>query len=565
MESSRPSNSPAPPTYPDDDPRISFYSANQENSPSRPQSQKHSTVLPATPFPTGVEPPSRTNSSGSSSDQVFLAPQTPDPSSSKPISQVSSPRVPAALSPPSLRESVLSPSSHLSQVVITPHEGEDEDAFHVRRTYAELEAVGVKGDGYAEGVERTRARLGSNRDSGLRALEALGDIADKKRDLTPREIEILASLDRYGFFSSPSHDRSLLLCSAPLSKRLSRVSTTTDSSPTAPPLKQQVLPQSSEKEIQRALKWARMLEPIVRDSGGNVIQWGIKASKRRKFRERVYKGIPDCWRSAAWEMMINKMSGAGWAEVERLSQEYEDYLQQPSTYDIQIDLDVPRTISGHIMFRTRYGQGQRSLFSVLHSFSLRCSECGYCQGMGSIAATLLCYLDPKRVYPALVHLHNSYGMHAIFKPGFPGLLEAIYVQERIIEQMMPGVYETFKQQMISTTSYATKWYITLFANSVPFHTQLRLWDAFFLEGPDIFIVVAVAIVWAPTDYITSKSASFETILSLLSSFFVPEDDNALLEWIEKVMSDKKARASMQQWRANWRQLVATGQDGKALL
>lgn len=115
--------------------------------------------------------------------------------------------------------------------------------------------------------------------------------------------------------------------------------------------------------------------------------------------------------------------------------------------------------------------------------------------MGPIAATLLCYLDPKRVYPALVHLHNSYTMHSIFKPGFPGLLEAIYLQERITEQMMPGVYEALKQQMISTTSYATKWYITLFANSVPFHTQLRLWDAFFLEGPDLIIVVAVAIVW----------------------------------------------------------------------
>ena len=66
----------------------------------------------------------------------------------------------------------------------------------MRRTYAELEVVGVKEDGYSEGVERTRARVGSNRESEIRALEALGDIAEKKRDLTPREIEILASLDR---------------------------------------------------------------------------------------------------------------------------------------------------------------------------------------------------------------------------------------------------------------------------------------------------------------------------------------------------------------------------------
>ena len=196
MEPSRQSNGAAFLAYTDDDHRTSYYSINQETPPSRPQSQRPPTVLPPTPFSAGVEEQSQSSSSGSSSDQVFLSPQTPDPSSSKPISRVSSPRVSAALSPPSLRGSVLPPSPHLSQVLVTPHEGEDVDAFHVRRTYAELEIVGVKEDGYAEGVERTRARVGSTRESGLRALEALGDIAEKKRDLTPREIEILASLDR---------------------------------------------------------------------------------------------------------------------------------------------------------------------------------------------------------------------------------------------------------------------------------------------------------------------------------------------------------------------------------
>jgi hypothetical protein len=156
-------------------------------------------------------------------------------------------------------------------------------------------------------------------------------------------------------------------------------------------------------------------------------------------------------------------------------------------------------------------------------------------------------------------------MHTIFSPGFPGLLEAIYVQERIMERMMPDVYAAFKKHMISTTSYATKWYITLFANSVPFQTQLRLWDAFLFEGADVFIAVAVAIVWVYRDNITSNSANFETILSLLSSFFVPDDEDVLLSWIEKSLGDKKLRSSMRQWRKDWKALVASGQEGSALL
>lgn len=118
--------------------------------------------------------------------------------------------------------------------------------------------------------------------------------------------------------------------------------------------------------------------------------------------------------------------------------------------------------------------------------------------MGPITATLLCYYDPERTYATLVRLHDSkaYNLHSIFSPGFPGLLEAIYVQERLMENLLPDVYQAFKKHMVTTTSYATKWYITLFANTVPFQTQLRIWDAFFLEGQDVFVAVALAIVWA---------------------------------------------------------------------
>lgn len=77
-----------------------------------------------------------------------------------------------------------------------PSEGEDFDAFHVRNTYAELEVTGVKGDGYEEGVERTRARASGSRASALREEAALDDGSEKRRELSPKEIQTLASLDR---------------------------------------------------------------------------------------------------------------------------------------------------------------------------------------------------------------------------------------------------------------------------------------------------------------------------------------------------------------------------------
>ncbi|KII93312.1 hypothetical protein PLICRDRAFT_101668 [Plicaturopsis crispa FD-325 SS-3] len=457
-------------------------------------------------------------------------------------------------------------ASPSSQGSIVASDGEEPDSFHVRSTYATLEVYGVKGDGYVEGLERTRARIGGSRNSEMRALDALDDGTEKMRELSEKEIETLKNLDRYGFFSIPSHDRLVRVPSGPLSKQLRRVSAGPRDAPSHPTaLNALPTPALPIKEALRIEKWGRMLEPRERDQGANIQAWGIRASKEHKLRERTYKGIPDRWRSAAWEVLMTRYAKTGKTQMQKFGEDYREALDKASTYDVQIDLDVPRTISGHIMFRTRYGAGQRSLFHVLHCFSLRCESCGYVQGMGPIAATLLCYLEPERVYASLVRLHDAYSLHSIFNPGFPGLLEAIYVQERITEQMMPDVYAAFKKHMISTTSYATKWYITLFANSVPFQTQLRLWDAFLLDGPDVFVGVSIAIVWAYRDHITASAANFETILSMLSSFFVPEDENVFLVWIGKMLGDKKLRTSMTQWRETWKGLVASGKDGDALL
>ncbi|KAG8792351.1 hypothetical protein FRC17_008609 [Serendipita sp. 399] len=216
-------------------------------------------------------------------------------------------------------------------------------------------------------------------------------------------------------------------------------------------------------------------------------------------------------------------------EQEQLIAEYRDGIDLPSTFDIQIDLDVPRTISGHVMFKTRYGLG------------------------------------PQKVYICLVRLHDDYDTHDIFLPGFSGLLEAFYVQEKLMQRMLPGVYAVFKQNMISTTAYAVKWYITLFANTVPFQTQLRLWDIYFLEGKDVLVLMAISILWVFKDNLLSKEASFESILNLLSSFYVMEDEDALMAWLRRAMSDRRLRRDMAQWREEWKELVRTHKEKDALI
>lgn len=257
-------------------------------------------------------------------------------------------------------------------------------------------------------------------------------------------------------------------------------------------------PEKIALETKRIDKWASMLSVARRDSGGNAQDWTVASSwwhgrvpgggggqsgKYRRLQRRVFKGVPDRWRRAVWGLMMEKMADEVALEtrtrvptVVQLEAEYHRLVQEPYVQDVQIDLDVPRTISGHVLFHTRYGQGQRALFHVLHAFGLRSEDVGgYCQGMGPIAATLLCYFEPEvsvflscvlmlpseaplrrpfayhdtgipraqRAYAGLARLFDQYRLRHIFAPGFPGLHEAFYVQERLVELLMPDVHTAF--------------------------------------------------------------------------------------------------------------------------
>ncbi|KAL8287518.1 hypothetical protein RQP46_003376 [Phenoliferia psychrophenolica] len=483
----------------------------------------------------------------------------------------------------------------------------DHTAALIKRLYDRLERHGVPGDGWDEGKERSRDGIISNEmndDQLSPAKPTRLAPTDNRREsamiLASKEDQILKRVDRYGFFSSShpaalacQHNRLATLRSEPYSllagsnKKAAKAPVKAPASPllatarlshrgSTASLQPALTPVDMALETKRIDKWSDMLVVARKDRGGNAQEWTLAGGwwdgrgtasgggKYRKFQRRVFKGVPDRWRRAVWGLMMEKMaeevSGREHVQsLEALQDEYRAFLLIPSAEDVQIDLDVPRTISGHVLFHTRYGQGQRALFHVLHAFGLHCDDIGgYCQGMGPIAATLLCYFEPERAYACLVRLFYQYGLRHIFEPGFPGLLEAFYVQERLVELLMPDVHQAFVAHGISTSSYATKWYITLFSNSVPFPTQLRLWDGLLLEGVDFLVITSLSIIWCFREDFTNPDASFESILSSLSSYFLVSSDDAILRWIRKALRRADLRLKIKDWREEWQGFVKDG-------
>ncbi|PWN37918.1 RabGAP/TBC, partial [Meira miltonrushii] len=479
---------------------------------------------------------------------------------------------------------------------------EDADGAYVRRTYAHFDARGVRGDGLLEGKEWTRER-GAHANGEERAAHH----HNHDGEIDVERNELMKKIDRYGFFprdenqigNSFARSRMTILPEAALSKiPKRRIMLPTSSSRQglsgrkknswmddkqssqrsydasgsnddneAEELHsrklQAVIQHRASKELAirerealRTAKWDHMLD-VRRDADGKpqfLLADGVYKSK--KLKRRVYKGIPDRWRAAVWWALLRSRAHGG--SSGNLEADFHYLQRQPSPHDVQIDLDVPRTISGHILFHTRYGEGQRALFHVLHSFSLLCDQCAYCQGMGPIAATLLVYFPPERAYAALVQLHNdeSFGIHQTFSPGFPGLVENFWVQYKIAMMLCPDVVQSLEEKNIVTSAYATKWYITLFTNVFPFATQLRLWDAYFLHGRDVLVIASVAIIWSLRR--TLVTGNFETCLGSLGREFIPDDDDLLMNWIFMVLQREDIRKTITSARKEWAQMVEQG-------
>ncbi|RDA92234.1 hypothetical protein CP533_5726 [Ophiocordyceps camponoti-saundersi (nom. inval.)] len=318
------------------------------------------------------------------------------------------------------------------------------------------------------------------------------------------------------------------------------------------------------KEWDRSEKWRRMAKVLRRSNNGGDGDEGSEKDKdpqgagfdfdvaSPKLVERTWKGIPDRWRAAAWWSFLESAARRrpGSASAEELTAAFQALQARSSPDDVQIDMDVPRTISRHIMFRRRYRGGQRLLFRVLHAVSLYFPGTGYVQGMASLAATLLCYFDEEKCFVMLARMWRLRGLERLYQPGFEGLMVAL----REFEGGWLGkeTAEKLTELGVETTAYATRWYLTLFNLSMPFAAQLRVWDVFLLLGGDgdgdgdgegsgleMLHATAAALVQALREVL--MDADFENAMKALMSWIPIKDEDLLMKVVKAEWKTHRGR------------------------
>ena len=228
-------------------------------------------------------------------------------------------------------------------------------------------------------------------------------------------------------------------------------------------------------------------------------------------------GIPAPLRGKLWQ----ELCGASEPVMAHLSAEYVRLIKQRSGDEEQILKDLHRTLPEHDAFRDRAGPGQGSLFNVVKCYSLYDKEVGYCQGLANVAATLLLAtgMDEEVSFAVLVRLMESapYELKGQYSLGMTALQLRLWQFERLLQLHLPCFSAALSDVGVVPTTYASEWFLTLFAYNWPMQWVARIWDVILTYGSVAIFAVALAVCQAAENECTDAALqwSLEQAVALL--------------------------------------------------
>ncbi|KAL0280239.1 UNVERIFIED_CONTAM: hypothetical protein PYX00_001591 [Menopon gallinae] len=231
--------------------------------------------------------------------------------------------------------------------------------------------------------------------------------------------------------------------------------------------------------------------------GQIVNDWNNYSKKQSaQLKELVKKGIPCHFRAIVWQLLCN-------ANDSSIKKQYAEYIKATSACEKVIRRDIARTYPEHDFFKEKDGLGQESLFNVMKAYSLHDREVGYCQGSGFIVGLLLMQMPEEDAFAVLVKIMQDYRMRDMFKPSMAELGLCMFQLENLVQEFLPDIHFHFQSQSFHTTMYASSWFLTLFATTLPLPIASRIMDVFLLEGMEIIFKIALSLLTIGKDDLLS--------------------------------------------------------------
>lgn len=183
---------------------------------------------------------------------------------------------------------------------------------------------------------------------------------------------------------------------------------------------------------------------------------------------------------------------------------YRVLVTKESPDDKVILRDIHRTFPAHEFFKDSGGVGQEALYRIAKAYSVYDSEIGYCQGQSFLIAALLLQMPEEQAFGVLVKVMHNLGLRDMFRENFEQLQLRLYQLDRLIENLMPDIWQHFTENGIESHMYASQWFLTVFTAKFPLFLVFRVMDVFLMSGFDSIFQVSSEITADVMSTITTR-------------------------------------------------------------
>lgn len=261
------------------------------------------------------------------------------------------------------------------------------------------------------------------------------------------------------------------------------------SSPRPKPVLESFIEDSKHK-----LKWIAYLEFTLNGDIGSSFSWDqvIHLDRSEKLRSMVRgQGIPHSLRPFIWMRLstaLEKKQKSKFKYVDLFKNSEQDHFNASK----QIEKDLLRTLPTNACFSAANSVGIPRLRRVLQTIAWLYPNIGYCQGMGTIVASLLLFLEEEDTFWLMCSILEDLLPASYYSHSLIGVQADMKVLRQLIATYLPELDQQFKKHDIELSLICINWYLTLFSNVFDMRILLRIWDLFFYEGSTALFQITLA-------------------------------------------------------------------------
>ena len=128
-------------------------------------------------------------------------------------------------------------------------------------------------------------------------------------------------------------------------------------------------------------------------------------------------------------------------------------------------------------------------------------------------------MPEEQAFGVLVKVMHHLGLRDMFRENFEQLQLRLYQLDRLIENLMPDIWQHFAQHGIESHMYASQWFLTVFTAKFPLFLVFRVMDVFLMTGFDSISQVSVKITRRRLHvlHLTSNQFSYWTCCVIITS------------------------------------------------